>query len=142
MQSSRRSDSELSALMERAINGDRSAYAQCLSSFAAISRALCATRLEDEREIERIVQISLVRAHRKSCTFNRRGSFTGWVWAITRRELDVVAPPLERKRSGGLIARFLPGGWGPDDGPLLSDEVAFLRPPPTDRMSAGQGDGP
>lgn len=133
MQTSTLSDSELSALMQQAINGDRSAYATCLTSFAAISRALCATRLQDECEIERIVQISLVRAHKKSCTFERGGSFTSWACAITRRELDEVAPTTARRRPG-VLGEAIGFSW--------IDQIGVRRNRPADFTIAAKGDGP
>jgi RNA polymerase sigma-70 factor (ECF subfamily) len=79
------------ALAERACAGDGEAFAELVERHAArVHRWLCATGLAPS-DADDVVQEAFVRVHRHLARYDRRRSFSTWLFAIAHRvRLDCV----------------------------------------------------
>ena len=93
----REQDRVWSALMARAQDGDRRAYAELLAGVAPFVRALARRRCRDPELVEDVVQETLLTVHRVRATYDPRRPFSAWLAAIAaRRAIDAL-------RRGGRI---------------------------------------
>lgn len=70
------------------LDGDAQAQRRLLASLAVLLRAFYARRLgASDQDVEDLVQDCLIAMHLKRETFDRRGPFTPWAYAIARYKL-------------------------------------------------------
>lgn len=90
-------DRRLSALMLRAQDGDREAYATLLGEVTALVRVFVCRRVRDSASVEDIVQETLISLHRDRHTYDPTRAFGPWCYAIARhRLLDFTAKQRRR----------------------------------------------
>lgn len=81
-------ETDLTALMLRSLDGDSAAYRRLLVALQQRLIGYFARRLGDARsETEDLVQDTLMALHAKRSTFDRQQSVTAWVYAIARYKL-------------------------------------------------------
>lgn len=80
-------DENLSALMQKAIDGDKLAYDKVLTEIALMLRPFFAKRLSNKNEIEDVIQETMISIHKSRHTYNNERPFKPWVFAIAKYRL-------------------------------------------------------
>jgi RNA polymerase sigma-70 factor, ECF subfamily len=80
-------ETELKALMVRALGGDRAAYADLLRRLNGYLRAYFVRRLGRAADAEDLLQETLIAMHARRATYDPTRPFTAWVHAIARYKL-------------------------------------------------------
>jgi len=81
-------DQLLTQLMAKARQGDTKAYEQVLAICSNLVRRMIIRKIADERDLEDIVQNTLLAIHNASHTYNTERSFMGWIYAIAKFKLN------------------------------------------------------
>jgi RNA polymerase sigma-70 factor (ECF subfamily) len=113
-------ESQATALMVRAQNGDASAYGELLTMLAAVARQYARNRLGDVPWLDDVAQETLLTVHRARRTYDSRRPLAPWFYAIlSSRLIDVLRR--ERRIGAREIGRdTLPDAAGRPD-PLRAD---------------------
>lgn len=80
-------ETELKALMLRALGGDGAAYADLLRRLGDHLRAYYRRRLGSGADAEDLLQETLIAMHTRRSTYDPSRPFTAWVYAIARYKL-------------------------------------------------------
>jgi RNA polymerase sigma-70 factor (ECF subfamily) len=114
-------ESQATALMVRAQNGDAVAYGELLTMLAATARRYARNRLGDVPWLDDVAQDTLLTLHRARQTYDPRRPFAPWFYAIlSSRMIDVL------RRERRIRSREMAGD-------ALSSVVARADPGPADR---------
>jgi RNA polymerase sigma-70 factor (ECF subfamily) len=126
----------LKALMASALDGDRAAYAELLSTLGGFLRAYFGRRLgAGAGDVEDLVQETLLAVHLKRETYDRSQPFTPWAYAIARYKLIDHFRRVGARRSAPLeAAGELFADGNPEEGAVRHDVQRLLgRLPPRQR---------
>jgi RNA polymerase sigma-70 factor (ECF subfamily) len=126
-----------SELLDAAVAGNESAYAELVESHRRQLHAHCYRMLGSVHDAEDAVQETLLRAWRSLSSFQGRSSLRSWLYTIAT---NVCLRAIERRPG-----RVLPVGYGPPadpHGPLGEPlvESTWIEPYPDERL--GLDDGP
>ncbi len=82
-----RNDS-LEALMQRALKGDKRAYAELLTETSRLLRPFLSRRLSLSSEVDDLMQEILISIHKARHTYDGKRPYKPWVYAIARFRLQ------------------------------------------------------